>query len=122
MPNGSSTPPEPLTPDSAPIPVNAPREGLPPLLNTTHDIAKAAESLSAGVGILALDTERASGFTYSQRAQLIQLRRRGAGTYLIDPTAFSHPQEDLALHSHRPSIHSRGSFMPQIKIFHAYGS
>lgn len=96
MPNGSSTPPEPLTPDSAPIPVNAPREGLPPLLNTTHDIAKAAESLSAGVGILALDTERASGFTYSQRAQLIQLRRRGAGTYLIDPTAFSHPQEDLA--------------------------
>ena len=89
MPNGSSTPPEPLTPDSAPIPVNAPREGLPPLLNTTHDIAKAAESLSAGVGILALDTERASGFTYSQRAQLIQLRRRGAGTYLIDPTAFS---------------------------------
>lgn len=70
MPNGSSTPPEPLTPDSAPIPVNAPREGLPPLLNTTHDIAKAAESLSAGVGILALDTERASGFTYSQRADL----------------------------------------------------
>ena len=33
----------------------------------------------------AVDVERASGFRYSQRAYLVQLRREGAGTALIDP-------------------------------------
>jgi ribonuclease D len=32
-----------------------------------------------------VDAERASGFRYSQRAYLVQLRREGAGTALIDP-------------------------------------
>ena len=32
-----------------------------------------------------MDAERASGFRYSNRAYLIQLRRAGAGTVLIDP-------------------------------------
>ena len=32
-----------------------------------------------------MDAERASGFRYSQRAYLVQLRREGAGTALIDP-------------------------------------
>ena len=34
---------------------------------------------------MAVDAERASGFRYSQRAYLIQLRRAGAGTALVDP-------------------------------------
>ena len=34
---------------------------------------------------MALDAERASGYRYSQRAYLVQLRRDGAGTALIDP-------------------------------------
>jgi ribonuclease D len=38
---------------------------------------------------VALDAERASGYRYSARAYLIQLRREGAGTSLIDPTAFT---------------------------------
>ena len=37
---------------------------------------------------MALDAERASGFKFSQRAYLIQLRREGSGTHLIDPTSF----------------------------------
>jgi ribonuclease D len=32
-----------------------------------------------------VDTERASGYRYWQRAYLVQLRREGAGTVLIDP-------------------------------------
>jgi ribonuclease D len=34
-----------------------------------------------------VDTERASGYRYWQRAYLIQLRREGAGTVLVDPIA-----------------------------------
>src|SRR5690606_36758432 len=35
----------------------------------------------------AVDAERASGYRYSQRAYLIQVFRRGAGTFLFDPPA-----------------------------------
>jgi ribonuclease D len=45
----------------------------------------AAALLSAGTGPVAVDTERASGYRYWQRAYLVQLRREGAGTVLIDP-------------------------------------
>jgi ribonuclease D len=38
---------------------------------------------------VALDAERASGFKYSQRAYLIQLRRQGSGSHLIDPIMFA---------------------------------
>jgi ribonuclease D len=34
---------------------------------------------------VAIDAERASGYRYSQRAYLVQLRRAGFGTVLIDP-------------------------------------
>ena len=37
---------------------------------------------------MAIDAERASGYRYSARAYLIQLRREGAGTALVDPIAF----------------------------------
>ena len=34
-----------------------------------------------------MDAERASGFRYSNRAYLVQIRRAGAGTVLIDPVS-----------------------------------
>jgi ribonuclease D len=43
--------------------------------------------LAAGNGPTAFDAERASGYRYSQRAYLVQIRRRGSGTHLIDPIA-----------------------------------
>ena len=36
---------------------------------------------------VAIDAERASGYRYGQRAYLVQLRREGSGTWLIDPIA-----------------------------------
>ncbi len=48
---------------------------------------RAVEAIAAGSGPIAIDAERASGFRYSQRAYLIQLFRRGAGTFLFDPPA-----------------------------------
>ena len=42
-------------------------------------------TFGVGHGPLAVDAERASGFRYSNRAYLVQIRRAGAGTVLIDP-------------------------------------
>jgi ribonuclease D len=47
----------------------------------------AVRKIRAGNGPIAIDAERASGFRYSQRAYLIQIFRRGAGTFLFDPPA-----------------------------------
>jgi ribonuclease D len=47
----------------------------------------AVDRISAGNGPIAIDAERASGFRYSQRAYLIQIFRRGAGSFLFDPPA-----------------------------------
>jgi ribonuclease D len=62
-----------------------PREGLPPVIVTAAELADAIARLAAGTGPLAVDAERASGYRYGQRAYLVQLRRAGAGTVLIDP-------------------------------------
>jgi ribonuclease D len=48
---------------------------------------RAVSLISHGTGPIAVDAERASGFRYSQRAYLIQVHRRGAGTFLFDPPA-----------------------------------
>lgn len=47
----------------------------------------AVDLIAAGAGPIAIDAERASGYRYSQRAYLIQVFRRGAGTFLFDPPA-----------------------------------
>lgn len=54
-------------------------------------------ALRAGTGPVAVDAERAHGFRYSQRAYLIQLRRAGSGTHLVDPIAFGQPADLSAL-------------------------
>lgn len=68
-----------------PIPLPRPADGVPPVSVSTSEIARAAEKLATGTGPFAVDAERASGFRYSNRAYLIQIRRAGAGTVLIDP-------------------------------------
>ncbi|MBB5915298.1 ribonuclease D [Nocardia transvalensis] len=70
---------------AAAVPLLAPADGVPPVLETAAAVAEAADRLAAGSGPLAVDAERASGFRYSNRAYLIQLRRQGSGTFLIDP-------------------------------------
>jgi ribonuclease D len=54
---------------------------------TVREIEAAAQLLDRGRGPFAVDAERASGFRYSNRAYLIQIRRAGAGTVLIDPVS-----------------------------------
>jgi ribonuclease D len=64
-----------------------PRDGLPPLVVSATGLAAATAALAGGTGPVAVDAERASGFRYGHRAFLVQLRRQGAGTVLIDPVA-----------------------------------
>jgi ribonuclease D len=74
-----------------------PSEGVPPLVTTPHALHKAVFALRGGRGPVAMDAERAHGFRYSQRAYLIQLRRAGSGTHLVDPAAFGQPADLSAL-------------------------
>jgi len=61
----------------------------PRVIDTDDGLAAAIEELSNGSGSFGVDAERSSGFRYSARAYLIQVSRRGGGTHLIDPMAFS---------------------------------
>jgi ribonuclease D len=71
-----------------PAPLLTLRDGLPAVVDTPEALAEVCERFAAGTGPVAIDAERASGYRYSSRAYLIQLRREGAGTALVDPIAF----------------------------------
>lgn len=76
---------EPSEPEAEPL--LAPRDGVPAVSASRSEIARAADLLASGTGPFAVDAERASGFRYSNRAYLVQIRRAGAGTVLIDPVS-----------------------------------
>lgn len=58
------------------------------VIDTIDGLDEAIGRLLEGEGPVAIDTERASGYRYSDRAYLVQLFRRGSGTMLIDPIPF----------------------------------
>ena len=77
------------------------------VIDTREAYLDAVTALAAGNGPIAIDAERASGFRYSQRAYLIQIFRRGSGTFLFDPPAIGQltelndalEQEEWILHA-----------------------
>lgn len=69
------------------VPLLEPRDGLPPVVDTAEALDRVVAALARGTGPVAVDAERASGYRYGQRAYLVQLRREGSGTALIDPIA-----------------------------------
>ena len=85
----SPTPPV----DDEPVLLTEPVDGVPPVVATPEQLDAAIAALGAGTGPVAVDAERAHGFRYSQRAYLIQLRRAGSGTHLVDPVAFAPSDE-----------------------------
>ncbi|MGH9005847.1 MAG: ribonuclease D, partial [Acidimicrobiia bacterium] len=72
-------------PDVEPVPLLAPRDGVPPVVETPDALASTVAAFSGATGPVAVDAERASGYRYGHRAYLVQLRRSGAGTALVDP-------------------------------------
>lgn len=71
-----------------PLPRLQLRDPLPPVIDTVDDYVAYCARVALGHGPVALDAERASGYRYSQRAYLVQVRRDGSGTGLVDPIAF----------------------------------
>ncbi|WP_298891582.1 ribonuclease D [uncultured Serinicoccus sp.] len=69
--------------------LEAPPEGVPTVVDTPEGMDDALAALAGGEGPVAVDAERASGYRYGQKAYLVQLRREGAGTWLIDPVPFA---------------------------------
>ncbi|MGO1434382.1 MAG: HRDC domain-containing protein [Canibacter sp.] len=79
------------------------------LVDSAATLSDAITKLANGNGLFAVDAERASGFRYGNDAYLIQITRRDAGTFLIDPVSV----DDL-----RPLTELMN---PQTWIFHAAG-
>lgn len=106
--------------------LTSPRDGVPALSDTIETVREATESLAAGHGPIAVDTERASGFRFDDRAFLVQLRRQGSGTHLVDPATVpqagavlaplmdSSPWILHAAHSDLPALTSLGWRTPEL--------
>ncbi|PJJ74108.1 ribonuclease D [Sediminihabitans luteus] len=86
-PTGSATgtPPESAPEAPAVTPLTEPADGIPRVVDTPAAFARVVEAFAAGTGPVAADAERASGYRYGQATYLVQVRRAGAGTALIDP-------------------------------------
>ena len=69
-------------------PLLQPAAGTPQVIDTEAAFKEALADLSQGSGPFAVDAERASGFRYSARAYLIQIKRKDGGLHLIDPIPF----------------------------------
>ncbi|MGV9315278.1 HRDC domain-containing protein [Streptomyces sp. NPDC003691] len=82
---GGAPPDAGVAAEEPPTPLLEPREGIPPVVADAEALAAVVAAFSAGTGPVAVDAERASGYRYGQRAYLVQLRREGAGSALIDP-------------------------------------
>ncbi len=94
-------------------PLVEPRDGLPPVVSSDEGLAAATEALASGVGPVAVDAERASGFRYGHRAFLVQFRRQGAGTVLIDPVACADLSGiDAALADTEAVLHAASQDLP----------
>ena len=70
------------------IPLLQPSAGTPEIIETEEAFRAALDQLAQGSGPFAVDAERASGFRYSARAYLIQVKRTDGGLHLIDPIPF----------------------------------
>lgn len=52
-----------------------------------NQLENAVQEITSSSGAVAIDAERASGFKYSQRAYLVQLRATNTDIFLIDPVS-----------------------------------
>ncbi len=64
-----------------------PAGGIPSVITREAELLDLATAVGDGVGPVALDAERASGYRYGQHAYLVQVRREGSGSWLVDPVA-----------------------------------
>ena len=111
-----------VTPDTenSPTPLLAPAGGLPELIETPEALSNALKELEAGTGPIAVDAERASGYRYSARAYLIQIKRN-SHIYLIDPIPFMESklvkELNAILQSDEVILHASTQDLPCLREF-----
>ncbi len=96
------------------VPLTEPAGGTPPVITDVAGLREACARLAAGSGPVAVDTERASGYRYWPKAYLVQLRREGAGTLLVDPIPLDGELAPLAevLGAHEWVLHAASQDLP----------
>lgn len=95
------------------VPLTTPRDGTPDPVESPAALADAITRLAGGTGPIAIDAERASGYRYTQRAYLVQLRRDRAGTVLIDPLPLGDLRElDRAIDGTEWVLHAASQDLP----------
>src|SRR3954466_8409799 len=96
-----------------PVLLTAPRDGTPEPIIDRAELARAVERFAQGTGPVAVAAERASGYRYTHRAYLVQLRRAGAGTVLLDPLPFGTlPELDEAISPTEWILHAASQDLP----------
>lgn len=90
----------------------SPKTKVLPLVGDKAALAFAISKLELGVGSIAIDAERASGFKYYQRAYLIQLYRVGAPIVLIDPIELDISELQLFLNNQEWILHAATQDLP----------
>jgi ribonuclease D len=103
---------EPAQPD--PVLLTEPSGGTPEVVTEDRTLVEVSAAIAAGQGPIAVDTERASGYRYSQRAYLLQVRREGVGTVLVDPVALDDRLDPLirALRDTEWVLHAASQDLP----------
>lgn len=66
-------------------PIRRPRAKVAPLVTSSEEFLASIKELKTGVGPLAVDAERASGYRYNSHAYLFQFFRHGSRIFLVDP-------------------------------------
>jgi ribonuclease D len=100
----------------AAVPLLAPRGGVPPVIDTEAPLRAAIAAIASASGPIAVDAERASGYRYSQRAYLVQLRREPVGTFLIDPIAFDNLDAlDAVIANEEWILHAASQDLPSLR-------
>lgn len=85
-----------MQPDT-PVLQKEPAEGVPDVIDDIVDFSVALDVLSASVGPIAADAERASGFRYGHEDWLIQIKRGDSGIFLFDPIALRRQGVDFSV-------------------------
>jgi ribonuclease D len=101
-------------------PLLAPLQGTPRVIDTDDAFKAALQELESGTGAFAIDAERASGYKYSARAYLIQIKRQGGGLHLIDPIPFGpghilFEELNLLLQSDEVILHASTQDLPCLR-------
>ena len=106
--------------ENSPTPLLAPAGGVPELIETEAALTKALQEIAAGTGPIAVDAERASGYRYSARAYLIQIKRN-SHIYLIDPIPFMESnlvrELNAILQSDEVILHASTQDLPCLREF-----